>query len=488
MLNWRSEWVPHIVAVLLLMLNVTLKSAYLGNGSVAGDEPFSIRMSLFAPEVIIREMASGNNPPLYELLLHYWTAVFGIGPISVRFLPMLFSSLAAVALFLFSHRYFSLRVAVVAALMFTFSEYHLTFAHESRVYSLFTLLTVLSMHLFLMLVAPKLSMLGIVALVAVNTLLVYSHYFGWWVVAVQVLALVLLAGLRREAFTAYFLSLLAVLLLYLPNLNVLWHRFMTSASGGTWVRPPNGLDSLYTMLWNFSNQPLVTVVCIAILFAGLAHRIYKKGTALTLNGKVVLLWFLFPFLSMFLASYLVPMWVDRYLVFVSPAYYLLLAVLLQHMLPGQKAFAAVATIPVLLFMVTFRPALDNGRHAREAIAHVQQMTLDDSTMVVLCPQWFDLNFVYYYDIDRFADTTSDAMQICLRKANIYAVHHAMQIDTAILSQMKRVVYLDAGSSAVIADNGIITMLKQDFIEDSRQRFPEIYEVYAFDRKPMPTAR
>jgi mannosyltransferase len=482
MLNWRVGWSSHVLVLFILLLNLALKSAYLGAGSVAGDEPFSIRMSLFAPEVIVRELAKGNNPPLFELILHYWVSAFGIGPTSVRFLPMAFSSLAAMAIFLFGRRYFSSGVAIMATLLFTFSEYQLAYAHESRVYSLFTLLTIWSMHLFLKLAEPKRSVSPVLALVVVNTLLVYAHYFGWWVVAIQVIAVSVFSDLRRNALIAYGLSLLSLLVLYVPNLLVLWQRFITSASEGTWVLPPNGLDSIYTMLWNFSNQPVVTVVCIIILLSGLLYQFYSMAAPLTVQAKVVLLWFLFPFLTMFTLSYLVPMWVDRYLVFVSPAYYLSLAFLLHSMFGNNRVFVAVAAIPVVLFMTTFRPSLDNGRHAREAIAHVQKMTASGLTMVVLCPQWFDLNFMYYHDSDCFADTASDALQNCMSRNNIHSVHHAMQIDTAILAQMSRVIYLDAGSRAVIADNGVITLLQQDFEETTVQHYPDIYDVYTFDRR------
>ena len=85
--------------------------------------------------------------------------------------------------------------------------------------------------------------------------------------------------------------------------------------------------SIYNMLWQFSNKPVTTILSLLIIVSALVKLFVKKDFKNTsLEVKFILLWFLFPFLLMFFISYYIPIFLDRYLVFVSVAYYFALAV------------------------------------------------------------------------------------------------------------------------------------------------------------------
>jgi mannosyltransferase len=132
-----STWHIPLLTGAVFLLNLLFKGFYLDNQPIAGDEPFSIYMAGMSPRDIVTHLMTGNNPPLWELLLHYWTRLFGIGPIAVRFLPLVFSALTAVAIFRLGSTFWHWHVGLLAALLFTFSDYHVHFAHEARGYALF---------------------------------------------------------------------------------------------------------------------------------------------------------------------------------------------------------------------------------------------------------------------------------------------------------------------------------------------------------------
>ena len=156
-----------------------------------------------------------NNPPLFFILLHLWIKVFGISAFSVRFMPMIFSTLTVLMIYLTGKRFYSIRIGMVAALIFTFSNYHLLFAHEARVYSLFALLTAFSMYFYFQLIIRR-DLRTIILLTIINLLLLYSHFFGFYILFIQLTSCLLIKELRSRVLKDYLIMLVIVIVLYIP--------------------------------------------------------------------------------------------------------------------------------------------------------------------------------------------------------------------------------------------------------------------------------
>ena len=138
----------YIIPFLFFFLNIFLRWVGIEINSLAGDEPFSVYYAQMDIADIIRHLKSGNNPPLYELILHYWIQWFGIDEVAVRIPSLIFTALTASFIYKIGNDFFSRSLGVTSALIFTLSNYATLFSHEARVYALFGLLTVLSFYYF----------------------------------------------------------------------------------------------------------------------------------------------------------------------------------------------------------------------------------------------------------------------------------------------------------------------------------------------------
>jgi len=469
-----------LIPVGLILLNFILKIIFLGRRDIAMDEPFTIFYAQAGFPALFEMLKTENNPPLFFVLLHFWIKVFSISALSVRFLPFFFSTLTAPVIYLTGRRFFSVRSGILASLIFTFSNYHLAFSHEARVYPLFALLTCLSMYFFFSLVQNPERRPPLYLLILANVLLIYSHFFGFFVIGIQLLSCLFFPD-TWKATKVCLQAQVATLFFYLPYFPVFFSRFFAS-SGGTWVPPPVFSD-MYTMVWRFSNVPVVTVFFLVMLMAAVMKYFMEwrnSSALLSPFQKILLLWFFFPYLAIFLFSYRIPMFLDRYLVFTSIAFYLLVAQAIVYTWGSRKIIFYV--LSVLAFggmLLTFNPNIDNHRRLKKVIEVIHDLKKKE-TPVLMCPEWLDLGFTYYYNPEYFKDYGN--LRQNLQKESIFPVSHPDQIPPGIMEKATSVILLEEWPEVVDKNNEVLKKISDRFSDCREIKIPEAYKIYYFSRR------
>ncbi len=472
--------------LLLFLLNVVLKCVYLAAEAVSHDEPFTIYHAQFGFSELVGYLKNYNNPPLFELILHPWIKVFGISELAVRVLPMLFSSASVMLIYLIGRDFFNTRVALLASLLFTFSTMQVWYAHDCRVYSLFLLLTLSSFYLFFtFLKSGGLSVKKSLVWLVIQALLIYAHYFGLFVWLLQGMILLVFHFRNKKLWLRFTGIMLGASLLYLPQVLSLYERFSDSAGNGTWLKPPSGLESLYNMIWSFSNAPVIAVLCIALLLAALVKfLVLAKQQRAQLPVLYLCVWFVIPFLSMFLLSYQVPMFLDRYLIYITPAFYLLLAVSLSFLLPGKKAFytGSALLIAGFVFSVSLNPG--KKRAVRETVDFVTSRK-DPGTLVLICPPEFMTTFAYYYQRDYFqqAESGSEYGRLIrlLEEDQVFFIDRMHPALWQKAQHYKRIIYLDAGADFTFPGNHIKDDLLNHYSLKEEAFQPELFHIYVLEK-------
>jgi uncharacterized membrane protein len=476
----RRNLKPWLVPAGLIFLNFILKIIFLGSRDIAMDEPFTIYYSQAGISSLFEMLKTENNPPLFFLLLHFWIKVFGISVFSVRFLPFLFSTMTAPVIFLTGKRFFSAESGIIASLVFTFSNYHLAFSHEARVYPLFALLTCLSMYFFLSLIQDPQRKTPFYLLLLVNVLLIYSHFFGFFVIGIQLLSCLIFPD-TRKAGKACLQALVVTLLFYWPYFPVFFSRFFAS-SGGTWVPPPV-ISDLYTMIWRFSNVPVVTVFFLVLLTAAFVKYLIVRENPSEHPSpyqKVLLVWFFVPYLAIFLLSYKLPMFLDRYLVFTSIAFYLLVGQAIIYTWGSRKiVFYMLSALAVGGMLMTFNPNLDNHRRLKKVAEVIHNLRRND-TPVIICPEWLEHGFTYYYSPMYFKDYGK--LRLNLQNNSIFPVSHPDEIPQGIMETATSVILLEEWPEVVDKNNEVLKKISDRFSGCKEINIPKAYKIYYFSKK------
>lgn len=313
------------------------------------DEIFSVHAARHGWAELLRFVAADIiHPPLFYLLLKIWISLGGESLLWLRLLPALVG-MAAIIPFLLLCRELDLKQNErnLALLLLAVNGYLIKYAQELRMYSLLMFLSVCSLWLFVKFFKAEHGWRKQVGwLFLINLLLVYSHYAGWIVVAVECLALVIWQ--RRKA-KLFLITFALLLLAYAPW--ALLVRANSEAGKGLaqnigWVTRPTLRD--ITQFYALLNKPfwfiqstaarpydlLTAFFAILILGAPLVFfslRVWRHAElvndANVQTLRTLFLFILAPVTIVFGLSWLLPhsVWGTRHLIIIAAPYAILVS-------------------------------------------------------------------------------------------------------------------------------------------------------------------
>lgn len=536
-----------IIALVLIVLNLVLKGVFLIDNSIAGDEPFSIyhaQMDIFS---IINELAHGNNPPLYEIVLHFWIKAFGISPLSVRFPSLIFSCITVLFIYKLGKRFFNLEIGLLASLFFIFSNYQTLFAHEARAYALVGMLSVISMYYYLRVLINNELKTSILLYFSIATiLLIYSHYFGFFILIIQLICFLFNKKLIKKYRKRIFIVSLIIILLYLPYIRILIKRVIDSSMNGTWLSPVEDLGNLHDVFYTFSNNNTLIYLAFIILFwftlAMLIYRSYFKGikkpllvvvipllfltsfsifidlpviwkiTAnsifksffiitlialiifilftknnkkLLIQTKVIVFWFWFPLIVMFILSLeSFPLNIPMF----HDRYFIFFSNAFYFQLAILSSLVIQREklkfiIPIIIILLFAFTMKPNISNNRNTEEAINKVkALKDDQTIIYISPSWFDLNFTYYYNVKYFEDYEKNLEKRLNRENIYPISNQSHIESNHYSQFERVIFLDAGIGPPVSKNDFLQLLKESTVLLDTHEFKEIFKVYEFKLK------
>jgi hypothetical protein len=135
-----------------------------------------------------------TNPPFYFLLLHFWQMVAGESVFALRFLGAALATLSVPVLYGLGTAVYGRRVGLVTAVFLAISPLYVWQSQILRNYGLLLTLNLLSVYgLWRFLAAPTTAWRWLLVWAVAGILGIYTHYFGFFVMAFGVACLAVFA-------------------------------------------------------------------------------------------------------------------------------------------------------------------------------------------------------------------------------------------------------------------------------------------------------
>jgi len=161
------------------------------------DEALTVNISRLPLSQLRGALKQDGAPPLYYLLLHFWTAVFGTGNVASRSLSGLFMVGAVVATWFAARRFVGAAGAWLAAAVMVANPYSIRYATEARMYSLEMALVAAGIVAFQRaLEEPTIARLAVISLLV--ALFMYTQYWSFYLLVVVIGLLVWMVWRGRQ--------------------------------------------------------------------------------------------------------------------------------------------------------------------------------------------------------------------------------------------------------------------------------------------------
>jgi mannosyltransferase len=270
--RWIVAAAVLVIAAGIVMRFVTLSELWL-------DEALTVNISRLPLGDIPDWLRHDGAPPLYYFMLHVWTDVFGTSNLAVRSLSGVVSVATFVPMWFAGRRIAGRTGGWIAVLVLASSPFAITFGTETRMYSLVMLLvTVGYLAVRRLLERPSLGRQAVVALV--TALLLYTHYWSFYLIAVVAALLVWQAwrgsdAEQRHAARSALVALVAGAITFLPWIPTFLYQ--SGHTGTPWGDPIFMTASFAFALRDFaggehSEAYVFLVVLIAVTIVALFGR------------------------------------------------------------------------------------------------------------------------------------------------------------------------------------------------------------------------
>lgn len=390
-------------------------------------------------ETISMFVSPAQNGPLYFLLMRPWFALAGTSEYALRYTSALISLLAIGLIWQVARRLLPgngrlslANTPLLAALLLALHPYQLWYSQEGKMYALVVVLTLSSTWAWLEAMRRGTGRRWLIYLL-VTSFCIYTHLLSALILPIHFVWFLLASPLNRQRWRGYGLTLSGFVLPYLPLIWWQWH-YLTTLDYQTGYAFTPFADVVRVLLLDHAGAalsqrsiywivPVVFLVLGGLLVGaseddttqetGVVTKTQPLPVSSALRVGMLAVWLVGPVLLLHGVSSVKPLFVDRYLIWIGPAFVLLLALGLRVVYRSGGRWAQFSAGLLLLFVVGLwtvngwqQTATPNKTQLREAVTFVAEHRQPDQLLILQIPH---THYAYrYYTSDFGSEPFSDS--------------------------------------------------------------------------------
>ncbi|MFH2085367.1 MAG: glycosyltransferase family 39 protein [bacterium] len=364
-----------------------------------GDEAWTIGISRLPIKEIISITSQDFHPPFYYFLVHYLGLATGYTEIPIRLLSTFFAILISFIVYQLCKLFWTSKSKktniyyLASSVLVLFSPILFTYAFEARSYGLLAFESILSAYIFWRAQSEiKGRYLWRTLYFVVGGIMVYTHYYAWFILAGHAFYLLLFA---RKHILPMLTSALGILLVQLPWLPTLLGQ-TSSVKSSYWIAPINSTTHIEFFLRvtggdvvTSMQKPLAYVIG-GILFLDFLRRLRRRD--FPAHYCFLMTWLLIPTLIPTLLSLaLAPIFFYRYLIF-SAIPILILTVQALKDLPRTLFLTLLVLIAGSELYVDYYIFSQCPLSMREEVTNLQHINPSLSSVYTVLPSFAEVAY------------------------------------------------------------------------------------------------
>ncbi len=376
---------------LILSLGVLFRIVLAINKVFWLDEAFSWSLSRQTIPNLLLASAADNNPPLYYLLLHFWL-IPNQSEFFLRLPSVFFGIISIFLIYAITKRLFNQKIAFTSTMVFTLSPLLIYFSAETRMYSLWLMLTLFAFYFFIK-ILKKATYKDYLLLGFFGLLSLFTQYFSCFFLLTLFVFLFINRRKYPRQFTAFLIIQSISAIFFLP-----WFLFFLSVPHPPpWhISPVIGIPATFfsfvlggvgqvTIKTFFSSTTPLFIRLFFFIGALFPLILFLKGLCRKRQPETSLLVYLIilPMLIVSFISFFYPIFSPRSFLFAAPYFYILCAVAIEN-LSGQTRRLAKSIVFSLLgfiFLVQFFYPPFNPQTIKESAEYIKKASLTNPTVV-----------------------------------------------------------------------------------------------------------